>query len=465
MDRIPGGDVDRLGVTFDEGSLVSDAGLLIVGTLMKRWGVEQLVDRTVRLGTRPGGANPGRKVLSLVASMLAGGSHIDHADRLRAGSTHRVLPFRVMAPSTLGTFLRSFTWGHVRQLEKALTMVLEVAWTQGAGPGDGPLTLDLDSTICEVSGKSKEGASYGYTKVLGYHPLVATRADTAEIVGARLREGSSQRGVAHFTRETIRRVRRAGAFGKITVRADSGFCSYEVFDTLESLGVSWSITVPLWPNVRRAVARIDENDWKRIDYPPDGVAQVAETTVWVTNRTRRTEKKKLRLVVRRTRLTDPHQAQLWPDWRYHAFVTNRDQEAMETDQHHHDRDTGGNAGLSPVEADLYHRRHAVCELSIRDLKQSAGLAHLPSGRFCANAAWLACAALAHNLYRWVNLLSNAPPHRRLTTGQTIRTRLFAIPGRLVNHSGRYILRLPARWPWAHTYLTTLTSIRCLPQLC
>lgn len=237
-----------------------------------------------------------------------------------------------------------------------------------------------------------------------------------------------------------------------------------MFETLESLGVSWSITVPMWPNVRRAISGIDKNDWKRIDYPPDGVAQVAETTVWVTHRTRRTEKKKLRLIVRRTRLTDPHQAQLWPDWRYHAFVTNGTQKVVETDQHHRDRDTGRNAGLSPVEADLYHRRHAVCELAIRDLKHSGGLAHLPSGRFCANAAWLACAALAHNLYRWVNLLSNGPP-RQLTTGQTIRTRLFAIPGRLVNHSGRHILRLPARWPWADTYLSTLASIRTLPQLC
>ena len=249
-----------------------------------------------------------------------------------------------------------------------------------------------------------------------------------------------------------------------SVRADSGFCSYEMFDTLEGLGVCWSITVPIWPNVRRAIQAHD-TDWKRIDYPPDGVAQVAETTVWVTHRTRRTEKKKLRLIVRRTRLTDPQQAQLWPDWRYHAFVTNGNQETVETDQHHHNPDTGEDADLSPVEADLYHRRHAVCELAIRDLKQSGGLAHLPSGRFCANAAWLACAALAHNLYRWVNLLGNTPPRQRLTTGQTIRTRLFAIPGRLVNHSGRHILRLPARWPWARAYLTTLANIRGLPQLC
>ena len=218
--------IDRYEVVFDDGSLVADAGLLVAGTLMDRLGLEDLVDRTVRLGGREGGAHPGRKVCTLVAAMLVGGSHIDHVGRLRAGSTDRVLPHAVMAPSTVGTFLRSFTWGHVRQLEKVLTSALGRAWRAGAGPSNGAVTVDVDSTICAVSGKTKQGAAYGYTKELGYHPLLAFRADTGEVVGARLRAGSSQRGVVHFARETIRRVRRAGARGRVSVRADSGFWSY-----------------------------------------------------------------------------------------------------------------------------------------------------------------------------------------------------------------------------------------------
>ena len=159
MNRIPG-DIDRLAVAFDEESLVSDAGLLAVGTLMKRLGLEGLLDETVRMGGRVGGSRPGRKILSLVVSMLLGGSHIDHADRLRAGSTRRVLPFRVMASSTLGTFLRSFTWGHVRQLDKALGETLRRFWSAGGDLGGKPVTIDADGTICEVVGKTKHGAAY-----------------------------------------------------------------------------------------------------------------------------------------------------------------------------------------------------------------------------------------------------------------------------------------------------------------
>lgn len=451
--------IDRLGVVFDDEGLVADGGLLAAGTLIGRLGLEELVDGTVCLGGRPGGANAGRKVLTVVASMLLGGSHIDHVDRLRSGSTDRVLGFGVLAPSTVGTFLRSFSWGHVRQLDKAAEVALGRVWSAGAGPGGGPLTVDLDSTICAVSGKEKQGASYGYTKELGYHPLLATRADTGEIVHTRLRGGSSQRGVVHFAKETIGRVRRAGASGPITIRADSGFWSYDMFDTLNRLGVGWSITTPLRRNVREAIAEIDKDAWTAIDYPKDGVAQVAETTIWATHRSSRTERIKLRLIVRRTRLIGP-QAQLWPDWRYHAFVTNPDQPTSTIQADHHP-DTGHQI----IEADRYHRHHAVCELAIRDLKSSAGLSHLPSASFAANAAWLACAALTHNIYRWISLLGQTQPPEQLVHGRTIRNRLFGIPARLVNHSHRHKLRLPARWPWARTYQTTLSNLRALPQLC
>ena len=482
--------IDRYEVVFDDESLVADAGLLAAGTLIDRLGLEGLVDRTVRLGGRVGGANPGRKVCTLVAAMLVGASHIDHVDRLRAGSTDRVLPHAVMAPSTVGTFLRSFTWGHTRQLEKVLTVALGRAWRAGAGPGKGAVTLDVDSTICAVSAKTKQGAAYGYTKELGYHPLLAFRADTGEVVGARLREGSSQRGVVHFVGETIRRVRRAGARGPVSVRADSGFWSYALLAALDHLGVGWSITCRLNAKVRTLISNIDEDAWTPIDYPRGGEAQVGETVLEMTNPKKRSQKRRVRLVVRRTRLVGS-QAQLWPDWRYHAFVTNLNLGAAEADRHHQRRagqddtghqprgeqdtqgpitETGDNPGQAhsqapAVEADRYHRRHATCELAIRDLKDSGGLAHLPSGVFAANAAWLICAALAHNLYRHIALLGGTHPPGRLVCGRTIGTRLFGLPGRVVNHGGRRLLRLPARWPWAGTYQTTLTNLRALPQLC
>ena len=440
MNRIPNSHLDRLGVTFDDDSLVSDAGLLAVGTLMSRLGLEELVDKTVRMDGRAGGARPGRKILSLVASMLTGGSHIDHADRLRAGSTQRVLPFGVMAPSTLGTFLRSFTWGHVRQLDKALGETLRRVWSQTRGPDRSPVTLDVDSTICEVSGRTKHGACYGYTGQLGYHPLLAVRSDTGEIVGSRLRGGSSQRGNTHFITEAVNRVRRAGATGPVTVRADSGFWSYRLLDNLDRIRAEWSITIPQYSQVTKAIANIAEDEWEPIDYPEDGEAQVAETFFYAS---KKGNHRRVRTVVRRTRLSDPAQQQLWPHWRHHAFATNTQ--------------------LPPVEADRFHRAHARVELAIRDLKEHAGLSHCPSGNFYANAAWLSCTVLAHNLYRWIE--HHTRPVGRLTNGNTVRTRLFRIPGRIVNHAGKPILRLPARWPWTNLYLTTLTAIRALPQLC
>ena len=219
MNRIPG-DIDRLAVAFDEESLVSDAGLLAVGTLMKRLGLEGLLDGTVRMGGRVGGSRPGRKILSLVVSMLLGGSHIDHADRLRAGSTRRVLPFRVMASLTLGTFLRSFTWGHVRQLDKALGETLRRFWSAGGGPKDGPVTVDVDGTVCEVVGKTKHGAAYGYTGKLGYHPLVAAVSVTAGDSSCPHAGRFLSEGHAHFIVEAVNRTRRAGATGPVIVRAD-----------------------------------------------------------------------------------------------------------------------------------------------------------------------------------------------------------------------------------------------------
>jgi hypothetical protein len=433
--------IERVAVTFDDSSLVANAGLIVPAALMLRLGLEALVNSTVHLVGRVGGARPGRKVCTLVAAILAGGSHIDHADMLRAGATQQVLPFRVMAPSTLGTFLRSFTFGHVRQLDRVIAETIRRAWRFGVGPGVAAMTIDLDSTICEVHGKQKQGAAYGYTRVLGYHPLLATRADTGEVLHARLRKGSSQRGHKRFVQELIARVRRAGAAGTLTVRADSGFWSYALIDTLTRLGVHWSITVAITKQIRAQIELIDESAWQSIVYPDGGRAEVAET-IYVSGT--RGKQRELRLVVRRTRLTDRVQAQLWPDWRHHAFVTDIERPVIEADQ--------------------FHRDHARVELAIRDLKEGAGMEHCPSGRFFANAAWLGCAVLAHNLTRWTARLGSIHPDNQLTVTRTIRTRLLALPGRLVNRSGRHVLRLPERWPWAEAFTRTLDNIRALPLL-
>lgn len=200
MSRVSHG-IDRIQVTFDDEHLVANAGLLLVSTLAVRLQLERIVNETVRLSGRIGGSRPGRKVLTLVHAIVAGGSHIDHCDVLRCGGTEQVLAFRVIAPSTLGTFLRAFTFGHVRQLEAVVGHALTRAWAMGAGPGQRRVVIDVDSTVCEVTGKTKQGAAYGYTKVLGYHPLLATRADTGEIVHARMRKGSANtaRGARRFS--------------------------------------------------------------------------------------------------------------------------------------------------------------------------------------------------------------------------------------------------------------------------
>ena len=343
----------------------------------------------------------------------------------------------------MGSFLRAFTWGHVRQLDKAAGLVLGRAWATGGGPGNEPMTIDVDSTICAVTGATKAGAAYGHTQQLGYHPLVAVRAETGEILATRLRKGSSQSGHVHFVAETVARARRAGATGELCVRADSGFFSYDLLDRLDALGVRWSITIAQYGHVKATIARIPEADWAPIAYPDGGQAHIAETTLIAGERGKQ---RSVRLVARRSRLTDQTQAELWPHWRHHAFITNR------TDH-------------TTTAADKFHRQHATVELAIRDLKTSTGLAHLPSGSFAANAAWLTCAALAHNLYRWINHHTTSRRSGQLTVGQTVRNQLLALPGRLVNHSGRTILRLPARWPWATTLHTALTNIRALPQLC
>jgi hypothetical protein len=207
--------IDRYETTFDHDGLIANAGLIVVATLMSRLGLERLANQWVRTGSFA----PGRKLCTLIAAMVAGATHIDHVDVLRAGATQTVLPFKVMAPSTIGTFLRSFTFGFVRQLDAVAARLLANAWASGAGPGDADMVIDLDSTICEVHGHAKQGAGYGYTKSFGYHPLVATRAGTGEILFSRMRKGSagSSRGINRFVDELAGILRRAKATGVKTM--------------------------------------------------------------------------------------------------------------------------------------------------------------------------------------------------------------------------------------------------------
>jgi hypothetical protein len=425
--------LDSVRVAFDEQRLVSDAGLLVTATLAGRLGIEELVNESVWLGYRvPGSALPGRKVMSLVHGMLAGADSIDDMNVLRAGSTGMVLGHRVMAPSTLGTFLRAFTFGHVRQLDHVLDTSLTRAWQAGAGPGDGPLVIDSDSFIGEVHGDQKQGASYGYTRQLGYHPIAAVRADTGEVLHIRNRNGkaNTQRGAVRFVDELLARVRRAGHVGRIVIRADSGFENHKLMRALDRQGVEFSVGVKQSQTIRVLIEQIPEQAWVTIsDYPDTGQAQIAETQLGAW-----------RLVVRRTRLIGA-QAELFPDWRHHCFATNRT--------------------VPMLIADIDHRDHATIELVIRDLKDQA-LAHFPSGRYHANSAWTVIAALAHNLGRWTTQI--ALPDQPVQTARSRRRHLLQIPGRLTHTSRQWTLRMPARWPWQHQFTTILNTIRALPAL-
>jgi hypothetical protein len=434
--------LDRLDTAFDDDHLVADAGLLLPATLAQHLGLRELVDEHLDLGPTAGRANAGDKLLTLVMSALAGGDCIDDANALRAGGTGRVLGFRIKAASTLGTFLRGFRWGHVRQLDRVSRELLKRAWAAGAGPGDGPLTIDLDSTICETYGLKKEGAKHhGYTRVRGYHPLLAVAAGTGDVLMARLREGraNTARGAAHFLRETIGRVRHAGATGQLTMRADSGFYAHAVVAVCRATGVRFSITVRQHRGLRTLIEAIGEEDWTPIDYWIGGGADVAETVY--TPFADHDDAVPVRLIVRRVKPTPGSQLALLTLYDYHALITDRDGDLLE------------------LEAD--HRRHAEIENAIRDLKYGVALNHLPSGRFAANGAWLAVQVMAHNVARWTTRIGLG---EGIVTTKTLRRRLYGLPGRLTRSARRLTLHLPARWPWAIGWGAALTRLRAIPLL-
>jgi hypothetical protein len=429
---------DQIAVTFDDDHAVADAGLILAASLAEGLVLRELFDARVDLGEAPGAANVGDKAMTLIHSALAGGCWIDDADRLRAGATGQVLGHRVAAPSTLGVFLRSFTWGSARQLDQVAEQALRQAWAAGAGPGPWPVTIDIDSTHCQTYGLRKQGAT-GIDRhgERGYHPLLATVAGTGDVLGSRLREGvaNSGRGAASFVTEAINRARRAGARGPICVRADSGFYSHKVVDACRKQGVACSITVKLTKAVHKVIAQIPEHAWTPIPYWLEDGADVAETSYRPFGRNGRV----MRLIVRRVRPTPGSQLALFCDYDYHGFVTDRE------------------GAMLALEAD--HRRHAEVENVIRDLKYGVGLNHLPSGKFAANAAWLTLNVLAHNLARWTSRIGLG---ETLITTKTLRTRYLDLPGRLTRSARRLHLHLPTRWPWAHQFLLALDRLRCVP---
>jgi hypothetical protein len=446
-------DLSRVSVSFDEPNLVSHAGLVPVAELAQRLQVGERIDEMVTLSGSVG-ANGGAKALTVIGSVLAGGDCIDDVNLLRSGALPELFD-GVRAPSTVGSWLRALRWGHVRQLDAVTRTLLVAAWRAGAGPAPGAdVTVDLDSTICEVYGLAKQGAARGYTGVRGYHPLLASCAgDTAgggatQLLHARLRGGNagSGRGAGSFVAEVLARLRealppdRAGRQGRVTLRADSGFYSRKVIRACRRGGARFSVTVRMNPSVRRAIAAIPEQAWTPIPYwssdgtfghaadgSPISGADVAETGYTAFAGT--TDAVDVRLVVRRVRPTPGSQLALDVAFSYHAFIADRDGELLE------------------LEAD--HRRHAVVEQVIADLKGGCGLAHLPSGRFAANAGWLALVGLAYNLGRWCTALINSG-WRTITT-TTLRTRLLAVPARLVHTARRLHLRLPQHWPWETDY--------------
>jgi hypothetical protein len=437
-------DLSRVSLSFTETNLVPNAGLVTAAALVQRIGLADLVDQRLRLAAE--GANSGAKALTVVGSMLAGGDSIDDTALLRAGAADGLFD-DTRAPSTVGSWLRAHKWSNVRELDAVSRELLARLWAAGAGPADlgGPLTVDLDSSIVPVYGRGKQGAAFGYTKVRGYHPQFATCAATGMVLFSRLRGGSAgaARGAKSFLTETVSRVRGSGATGQLTVRADSAFYSRAVLGTAVKLGVEFSVTTRQDTKIRAAIDAIEEAAWAPIPYwlssPEVSGADVAETSY-----TAFTGKDAIsvRLVVRRVRPTPGSQLALFTTWDYHAFVTNRPGDVLE------------------VEAD--HRRHAVVEQRIAELK-SAGLAHLPSGKFMANAAWLALAVMSHNLARAVGRLAGEDMEK--VTAATLQRRAFTVPGRLVTSGRRRHLRLPASWPWAHAIEQALERIQAIPLRC
>jgi hypothetical protein len=447
------------GVTavFDDPNLVSCAGLAPVLELAERAGLHDLVEEHVHLDRR-GGQNALLKVLSLVAGMVAGADSIDDMALLRHGAMRRL--FRgVRAPSTLGTFLRAFTFGHVRQLDAVASRLL-INLTRRAPllAGAGELAyLDVDDTVKPTFGYGKQGAGRGYTGVKGLNALLAilsTASSRPVIAAARLRKGStiSASGAHRFVADALITAKAAGATGTLVLRADSAFFQSDVIAAVLRRKACFSITARLNSTVRKAIDTIAADAWTTINYT-DAIwdhsaqawisdAEVAEIPFTAFPSLAKAKQVSARLIVRRVPDVNPtNQNPLFTVYRHHAVFTN--------------------SPLPMLEAEKAHRGHAIVEQVIADLKNGP-LAHLPSGQFWANSAWLVLAAIAFNLTRTAGTLASAF-HAKATTG-TIRAQLISVPGRLARSARRLVLHLPAGWPWQTPWTLMATAAREGPPL-
>ncbi|MCO4265149.1 IS1380 family transposase [Pseudarthrobacter sp. MDT3-26] len=435
-------------VSFDEPNLVSSAGLLPVMTLARDAGLHGLADEWLSVPTDKG-ANAGLKVASLVAGMVAGADSIEDMALLRHGGMKRLFS-GCYAPSTLGSFLRSFTFGHVRQLDAVASRFLANLGTRapllGAPAASDFVFVDVDDTIIEVHGYSKQGSGYGYSGVRGLNVLlaIASTKDSAPVITAqRLRKGAanSARGANRLITDALSTLKRVHVGGRLLCRFDSAFYGHAAVSAALAGGAEVSVTVRMDPAVKRAIAGIPDTAWETIEYT-DAVfdeaastwvskAEVAETVFTAFSSRKRDEQITGRLVVRRipelNRKTADGQETLFDTHRHHAFFT-----------------TVAAAVLDTVEADKTHRKHAIIEQVNADLKDSS-LAHLPSGVFAANSAWLVAAVMAYNLTRAAGLLA-AGPFGKARTG-TIRRKLIHVPARIATSARRIRLHLPEAWPW------------------
>jgi hypothetical protein len=437
---------------FDDDNLVSCAGLVPVMRLAEHTGLLTLLDEKVQINApriKSGSANPAPKLATVVAGMCAGADCIDDIDVLRSGGMTTLFN-GVYAPSTVGTLLREFTFGHARQLESVLREhLVALCGRVDLLPGtDEQVFIDIDSLLRPVYGHAKQGASYGHTKIAGKQILrkglspLATTISTAGaapvIAGMRLRAGKtgSGKGAGRMVAQAIRTARDCGAAGKILVRGDSAYGNRKVVRACRRAGAQFSLVMTRNAAVDRAITAIDEATWTPVRYP--GAVRDPDTGVWISDAevaeipytafASTKDRVTARLVVRRVKDARFPDA-LFPVWRYHPFFTNTD---------------------LPVEAaDITHRQHAIIETVFADLIDGP-LAHIPSGRFGANSAWILCAAIAHNLLRATGVLAG-DQHAR-ARGSTLRRKIVNVPGRLTRPQRRPILHLPTHWPWSRGWL-------------
>lgn len=443
---------------FDDPNLVSCAGLVPMAALAHKCGLSALADEHLSVPTDKG-SHAGAKVSALVAGMVAGADSIDDMALLRHGAMGTVFD-RPYAPSTLGSFLREFRFGHVRQLDAVASRLVGnlAAHTPMLDGIDGPdVMVDLDDSIIEVHGYGKQGSGYGYTRVRGLNALIATVTTATRapvIIGQRLRKGScgSPRGAARIVADSlaaVNRLRSSRSEGRPLLRADSAFYGHPTMAAALRGGADVSITVRMDPKVKAAIAAIDDDAWTAIEYT-DAIydestgqwvsrAEVAEIDFTAFTSRKASQQIPGRLVVRRIPDLNPTQGdgqhRLFDIWRFHAFFTTTD--------------------LDTVTADKTHRAHAIIEQVHADLKNSA-LAHLPSGRFNANAAWLVLAVIAFNLTRAAATLTGPALGRARTA--TIRRTLITVPARIASSARRLTLHLPRAWPWENAWNTLFDNL-------